>query len=125
MDTNIVKTFEDNLRKLETEIGQQMRLRDRTEIHIERTAEETEQLAMASQRAVAVRALDHNSYLLREIHGALERIADGSYGVCLECEMQISERRLRAVPWARHCLPCQDRLDHTAPGAMYTLRSAA
>lgn len=125
MDTNIVKTFEDNLRKLETEIGQQMRLRDRSEIHIERSAEETEQIALASERAVAVRTLDHNSYLLREIHGALERVADGSYGVCLECEMQISERRLRAVPWARHCLSCQDRLDHAVPGAVQSLRMAA
>jgi len=125
MDTNIMKTFEDKLRKLDAELAQQMRLRDRSEIHIERSAEETEQLAMASQRAVAVRALDHNSYLLREVHGALERIADGTYGECLECEMQISERRLRAVPWARHCLSCQDRLDRGTFSANFTLRSAA
>jgi DnaK suppressor protein len=125
MDETIVKTFENNLRQLEAEITRQMRKQDRTAIHIERTAEETEQLAMASEREVAVRTLDHNAYMLREIHGALTRIEEGSYGVCLECEMQISERRMSAVPWARHCLACQDRLDHAVPGAMHALRRAA
>lgn len=124
MDTRIATKFEDSLRNLQTEIEQQMRRQDRSEIHIERSAEQTEQLAMASQRAVAVRAFDHNSYLLREIHGAMQRIGDGSYGVCLECEMGISERRLTAVPWARHCLSCQDRLDRAGSGT-YALRVAA
>jgi DnaK suppressor protein len=74
---------------------------------------------------VEVHALDHNSYLLREIRGALKRIGAGKYGCCLECGMTISERRLRAVPWAAHCLSCQDRLDHAAPGYARAMRTAA
>jgi DnaK suppressor protein len=46
--------------------------------------------------------------LLREISDALKRIELGSYGVCPECEEEISTKRLNAVPWARYCVTCQD-----------------
>jgi DnaK suppressor protein len=48
--------------------------------------------------------------LLREISDALERIGHGSYGVCLECDEPISSKRLDAVPWARYCVTCQERI---------------
>lgn len=46
--------------------------------------------------------------LLREVADALRRIDHDSYGVCLECEEAISQKRLDAVPWARYCVTCQD-----------------
>src|SRR5215475_11807673 len=48
--------------------------------------------------------------LLREVSGALHRIDNGQYGVCLECEEPISAKRLEAVPWARYCVTCQDKV---------------
>ncbi len=48
--------------------------------------------------------------LLREISGALHRIDGGSYGICMECEEPISSKRLDAVPWARYCVACQERI---------------
>src|SRR3974377_1727688 len=48
--------------------------------------------------------------LLREIAGALHRIKNDTYGVCLECEEPISIKRLDAVPWARYCVPCQESI---------------
>ena len=46
--------------------------------------------------------------LLREVSGALRRIDAGNYGICLECEEPISQKRLEAVPWARYCVACQE-----------------
>jgi len=46
--------------------------------------------------------------LLREISGALHRLDQGHYGVCMECEEPISTKRLDAVPWAKYCVTCQD-----------------
>lgn len=46
--------------------------------------------------------------LLREVSDALRRIEHHSYGICLECEEEISPKRLDAVPWARYCVTCQD-----------------
>ena len=48
--------------------------------------------------------------LLREISDALVRIEHGNYGVCLECEEPISAKRLEAVPWARYCVTCQEKI---------------
>jgi DnaK suppressor protein len=48
--------------------------------------------------------------LLREISGALHRIDGGTYGICMECEQPISSKRLDAVPWARYCVSCQERI---------------
>jgi len=46
--------------------------------------------------------------LLREIAGALRRMDQGAYGVCMECEEPISTKRLDAVPWAKYCVTCQE-----------------
>jgi len=48
--------------------------------------------------------------LLREISDALQRIEQGTYAVCLECEEPISVKRLEAVPWARYCVSCQEKI---------------
>ena len=48
--------------------------------------------------------------LLREIADALHRMDTGQYGVCPECEDPISAKRLDAVPWARYCVTCQERI---------------
>src|SRR5579871_6340783 len=48
--------------------------------------------------------------LLREIADALHRLELGQYGVCMECEEQISIKRLDAVPWAKYCVTCQEAI---------------
>src|SRR5581483_10885192 len=48
--------------------------------------------------------------LLREIADALLRIDQDTYGICMECEEPISTKRLDAVPWARYCVTCQERI---------------
>ena len=49
--------------------------------------------------------------LLYEIDGALGRIKDGTYGICVECKKSIPVTRLKAVPHARLCLKCQEKLE--------------
>jgi DnaK suppressor protein len=46
--------------------------------------------------------------LLDLIDEALVRIEAGGYGECVHCGESVQEKRLEAVPWARHCLRCQD-----------------
>ena len=45
------------------------------------------------------------------IDQALERLEAGTYGVCVHCASPCQEKRLEAVPWARHCLDCQELQD--------------
>jgi DnaK suppressor protein len=44
---------------------------------------------------------------LREINAALERLDDGSFGLCESCHKPIGKERLRAIPFARLCIECK------------------
>jgi YteA family regulatory protein len=49
--------------------------------------------------------------LLDKVNTALEKIEDGTYGLCDSCGIEINTNRLEALPWASLCLNCQDRLE--------------
>ncbi|MGC8723467.1 MAG: TraR/DksA family transcriptional regulator [Acidobacteriota bacterium] len=52
---------------------------------------------------------DADRKIMRRIDEALRVIAtEGGYGECVHCGKPIQRKRLEAVPWARHCLECQD-----------------
>jgi DnaK suppressor protein len=54
---------------------------------------------------------DENRRLLQLVNEALERIRLGSYSLCVACGEEVQGKRLEAVPWARHCIQCQDKQD--------------
>jgi DnaK suppressor protein len=84
---------------------------DRAEILIENAAEEFDRLQQQLNREVAIRNLDRESKLLKEVQAAISRLDDESFGVCLRCEEEIPEKRLKAVPWAAYCVSCQETVD--------------
>lgn len=86
-------------------------LRNRDEIVIEKAPDALDEVQLAGERELAIRNLDRDSNMLRQINRALARIADGSYGVCLHCEEDISPKRVNAVPWAAFCIKCQEQVD--------------
>src|SRR5580698_1393837 len=47
--------------------------------------------------------------LLQLIDEALVRIKTGTYGTCIECEEELQQKRLEAVPWARYCVTCAEK----------------
>lgn len=54
---------------------------------------------------------NNDRQFLRMVEHALSNIAEGIYGECEQCGSEINERRLEAVPWARHCIACQEKLE--------------
>jgi DnaK suppressor protein len=86
-------------------------LRNRDDIAIEKTPDAIDEVQLAGERELAIRNLDRESNLLRNVRGALARIADGSYGVCMHCEEDIKIKRLDAVPWTKYCIRCQEAAD--------------
>src|SRR5205809_7300455 len=86
-------------------------LRNREGIAIEKTADALDEVQLAGERELAIRNLDRESNMLRNVRGALSRIADGSYGICMHCEEDIKLKRLDAVPWAKYCIKCQEAAD--------------
>jgi RNA polymerase-binding transcription factor DksA len=55
--------------------------------------------------------LENEEYVAEEVHSALDRLEDGTFGICEACGEQISEERLEAIPYARYCVTCAERLD--------------
>jgi DnaK suppressor protein len=86
-------------------------LRNRDEIVIEKASDDLDQVQLMGERELAIRNLDRDSNLRRQISTALARMAKGTYGVCLYCEEDISARRMAAVPWAAFCINCQEQID--------------
>ena len=84
---------------------------DRDEIRIENAAEEFDRLQQQLNREVAIRNLDRESRLLKDVQAALGRLEEGTFGVCLRCEEEIPEKRLKALPWAAYCVACQEVVD--------------
>jgi len=52
---------------------------------------------------------DDNRRILQLVTEAMDRIKDGSYGLCVACQEEVQIKRLEAVPWARHCIECQEK----------------
>ena len=89
-------------------------VRNRDAITIEKSADALDEVQHASERELAIRNLDRESNLLRNVRSALRRIDDGSFGICMHCEEEISPKRVAAVPWAPFCIQCQEQADrHT------------
>lgn len=87
---------------------------NREGIAIEKSPDALDEVQHAAERELAIRNLDRESNLLRNVRGALRRIHDGSYGTCLHCEEEISPKRLAAVPWTAYCIQCQELADKNA-----------
>jgi DnaK suppressor protein len=61
----------------------------------------------AEQDVTAVTA-SLRSQLLKEVDNALGRCVRGTYGACEGCHEEIPPNRLKAIPWARYCITCQE-----------------
>jgi len=54
---------------------------------------------------------DNDRNMVKEIDSALDKIANGTYGICEECDEPINEKRLQANPVARYCITCKRMIE--------------
>ena len=74
--------------------------------------EETDDWAVADlETALDVAEVSRDAGELAEVEAALTRVAEGSYGTCVECGEPIPHARLAANPSAARCIACQERLE--------------
>jgi len=70
-----------------------------------------------SEREVSLLLLENEGRILNQIRDAIERIDQGTYGRCLDCEKSIGVERLRALPYVPWCLECARERDESTPRA--------
>src|SRR5436190_15501402 len=106
---NELKTMLENRRReLVTEV--QGRIRDvRADGNRERDVlDQGESSEVDIQEDIEFALIQMKSETLNKIDAALRRLEDGSYGDCFECGEEISEARLRALPFAVRCKDCEE-----------------
>ena len=130
MERSEVERFRQILTATLKKMGQPLDRRD--EIAIENAPDDIYRVQGAVERELAIRQLESNFSRIQSVKLALERIEDGTYGTCIECEQEISPKRLKAVPWASCCVHCQEiadreriKLEREAAGILTNLNSAA
>ena len=110
MDKRKAKTYRDKLlMRREGLVGQvQAAEAYSRERDAEATQDPADMAANAYTKELLMSMSTNDRQLLELIDAALYRIAEGDYGHCDNCGELIQEKRLEAVPWARHCLRCAD-----------------
>jgi len=117
MSQNISDTFATQLQAMRAEVLAQLRDQrggriGRAEAAAQAREEASEDWAQAdAERDLAFAMEERESAELVAIDEALKRVADGSYGLCVDCGASIATARLHASPTALRCIDCQSRLE--------------
>ena len=70
-----------------------------------------DQALMDLDRELGISLMEMRNRRRQAIDESLNRLRDGTYGMCAECGVEISEKRLQAVPFAKLCVECQSKAE--------------
>ncbi len=111
-DDKALKTIEAKLTQRFRELTRSLKQHDReTSSLLPRDSEEA--AMMIGDMDLTEAEEKHESEELRQIREALERIQAGTYGACAGCGEPISHERLLTLPYAAHCVACQEKIEQT------------
>ncbi len=85
--------------------------RDGREVDEEATQDVADKAANSYTKEFLFHQSDGHRRLLQLVNEALQRVQNGTYGLCVSCHEEVQAKRLDAVPWARHCIDCQEKQD--------------
>ena len=110
------KKLEGFKKKLETRQQDLRRMVSRTQQDGRSADEDTAQdiadkAASSYNKEFLFHQSNNDRQLLQMVEGALARIREGNFGECISCGKEINPKRLEAVPWTRHCIECQEKLE--------------
>jgi DnaK suppressor protein len=74
-------------------------------------AELVDRIHVMSNRDETAGILNRLSSTLADVKRSLRAIDDNCYGECLRCDGPIAVKRLQSIPWAAHCVRCQEQLE--------------
>ncbi len=124
MSPTISDTFAAQLQQKRADVLAQLRAQrggkiGRAEAAAEAREHQSDDWAQAdAERDLAIALEERESAELVAIDEALKRIADGSYGLCVDCGTGIVTARLHANPTALRCVPCQEKAEQARGGTL-------
>ncbi len=108
MTTPISDTFTAQLREMRSDVLAQLHAQHGGAM----SRAEYDQSQANTERELSFALEERESAELIEIDAALKRIADGSFGLCVDCGVSIPAARLHASPTALRCINCQTQTEH-------------
>lgn len=97
------------IREIEESLGQS--LTEDQQRRLESARDVGDQALMDLERELGISLMEMRNRRRQSIDEALTRLHEGTYGICAECGVEISEKRLQAVPFAKLCVACQSRAE--------------
>ena len=95
------------IREIEESLGQS--LTEDQQRRLESARDVGDQALMDLERELGISLMEMRNRRRQAIDEALMRLHEGTYGMCAECGVEISEKRLQAVPFAKLCVECQSK----------------
>ncbi|MGZ9189757.1 MAG: TraR/DksA family transcriptional regulator [Nitrospira sp.] len=95
------------MREIEGNLGQS--LTEDQQRRLESARDVGDQALMDLDRELGISLMEMRNRKRQAIDEALMRLNEGTYGICAECGIEVSEKRLEAVPFAKLCVQCQSR----------------
>lgn len=105
----LLKKREEIVKEIADQLGQQ--INDELQRRIDSALDLGDQAIRDLEEEIGISLLDMKNKVRKEIDDALRRLDEGTYGICTECGEEISEGRLKVVPFATHCIKCQEKLE--------------
>ena len=113
MEQKKLQYFKNKLLKLKQELSEKLKKRynDAINIGLDSGKDSADEAYKIYSRSLVLGRVEVDALKLQLIEQALMRIDAGTYGICLECEEEIEEKRLEYVPFARYCTECKSELE--------------
>ncbi len=85
------------------------RMSDEYQRRVDSAPDVGDQALLDTERVRDISLLEMRNKMRQQIDEALAKLEEGGYGRCADCKVEISEKRLRTVPFARRCVACQSK----------------
>ncbi len=85
------------------------RMSDEYQRRVDSAPDVGDQALLDTERVRDISLLEMRNKMRQQIDEALAKLEEGTYGRCADCKVEISEKRLRTVPFARRCVACQSK----------------
>jgi DnaK suppressor protein len=118
--------LEGRRRELAEDVQERIRDARAEDVTQRQSVDQSEVSELDTQDEIEFALLQMKADTLNRIDAALRRLDEGSYGNCIQCDDEIAEARLRALPFAVRCKRCEEALETDEERERYvTQRSAS
>lgn len=108
----LLKEKQEITRSIEEQMGRQ--LSEDLQNRIDHVLDSGEQATLDMTEELDFSLLEMRNKNLKAINNALQRLMEGTYGICEECGSEIPEKRLMVMPFTTFCIACQERQETLA-----------